>query len=130
VSRHSNYMVRSHLRSLDANASELQKMIGPQTNVDEWARTYMATADDRLNAVHDYMAYRDLGAVLEPITKKHVMSTALIGGAATAVLYFAFADTLKYKVNRSNIGKAAIAGAVGGIVIGGAGTGLYHYQRA
>ena len=123
MSRQANYMVRSHIRSIDANASRLRDMVGPQTKVDEWAKSYVATADDRLNAVHDYLSYRDMKG-LGNLTPTHVAVGGGVGTLAFIGLALA-APRLFYGVDMK---KLAIAGALGFALFGG-GTGLYYLNQ-
>ena len=61
-----NYMIKSQLRSLATKSNELNSKIGPDTNVDEWAESYVTRADAQIDDVHDYMNYRNLGNLSGP----------------------------------------------------------------
>jgi len=59
-------MIKSQLRSLATKSNELNSKIGPDTNVDEWAESYVTRADAQIDDVHDYMNYRNLGSLSGP----------------------------------------------------------------
>lgn len=128
MSRQANYMVRSHIRSIDANASRLKDMVGPSTQVDEWARSYVATADDRLNAVHDYLSYRDMKGLGE-LTKSQV---GIIGGggALLALAALIAMPSLSYRINSSMMKRAVMAMGIGALLAGGTAGGVYAWQRS
>lgn len=128
MSRQANYMVRSHIRSIDANASRLKDMVGPSTQVDEWARSYVATADDRLNAVHDYLSYRDMKGLGE-LTKSQV---GIIGGggALLALAALIAMPSLSYRINSSTMKKAVMVMGIGALLAGGTAGGVYAWQRS
>jgi len=127
MSRQANYMVRSHIRSLDANASRLKDMVGPETRVDEWARSYVATADDRLNAVHDYLSYRDMNG-LGALTKKQALIGSGLGGLAALGLFIAL-PSIGYRMNPETMKKAVLFGVFGALLAGGTTAGVYAWQQ-
>jgi len=127
MSRQANYMVRSHIRSIDANASRLKDMVGPSTQVDEWARSYVATADDRLNAVHDYLSYRDMNGI-GALTKKQVVLGSGLGGLAALGLFLAI-PSIGYRMNSATMKKAILFGGIGALLVGGTTAGVYAWQQ-
>jgi hypothetical protein len=127
MSRQANYMVRSHIRSIDANASRLKDMVGPSTQVDEWARSYVATADDRLNAVHDYLSYRDMNGI-GALTKKQVVLGSGLGGLAALGLFLAL-PSIGYRMNSATMKKAILFGGIGALLVGGTTAGVYAWQQ-
>jgi len=127
MSRQANYMVRSHIRSIDANASRLKDMVGPSTQVDEWALSYVATADDRLNAVHDYLSYRDMNGI-GALTKKQVVLGSGLGGLAALGLFLAI-PSIGYRMNSATMKKAILFGGIGALLVGGTTAGVYAWQQ-
>jgi len=131
MSRQSNYMVRSHIRSLDANASRMKDMVGPSTHVDEWARSYVATADDRLNAVHDYLSYRDMNGLGEmPTLSKSQVGIIGGGGAILALAALIAMPSLSYRLSSGSMKKALVAMGIGAVLAGGTAGGVYAWQRS
>ena len=128
MSRHSNYMVRSQIRSIDANASRLRDIVGPETKVDEWAQTYVATADDRLNAVHDYLTYRQMSG-LGGLNTTQVGAIGA-GGALLGLILIMAAPSLSTRLNTYTLKKAALAAGIGALVFGGGAGGYYLYQQS
>lgn len=58
-----NYMVKSHLNSLEAKSRSLNEKINDETKIDEWAESYITRADAQIDDVSDYMEFRKLGAL-------------------------------------------------------------------
>lgn len=58
-----NYMVKSQLRSLAEKSSALNAKITGDTQIDEWAESYITRADAQIDDVSDYMNYRNLGGL-------------------------------------------------------------------
>jgi hypothetical protein len=109
----------------------MKDMVGPSTHVDEWARSYVATADDRLNAVHDYLSYRDMKGLGEmpTLTKSQV---SILGGAGALVglaAYYAI-PSFQYRLEYVDMKKALVALGIGAVLAGGTAGGLYAWQRS
>ena len=56
-------MVKSQLRSLAEKSSALNAKITGDTQIDEWAESYITRADAQIDDVSDYMNYRNLGGL-------------------------------------------------------------------
>ena len=71
-----NYMVKSQLRSLTEKSKALNARIDGDTNIDEWAESYITRADAQIDDVSDYMNYRNLGNLTDNLPLVTAGSTA------------------------------------------------------
>ena len=55
-----NYMVKAQLKSLESKSRAINEKINNESNVDEWAESYIARADAQIDDVSDYMNFRNL----------------------------------------------------------------------
>ena len=94
-----NYMVKAQLKSLESKSRAINEKINSDSNVDEWAESYIARADAQIDDVADYMEFRNLQNLsgifdrdyFEPVTigssLSPTMIAALAGGAVGAITY-------------------------------------------
>ena len=72
---------------------------------------------------------RNVGAVLEPITSKHVLSTTAMGALAGIAAYYAIPN-LRFKVGKENIINAGFYAGLGALLIGGTAGSIAAWQRS
>ena len=139
-----NYMVKSQLNSLEAKSRALNEKITDETQIDEWAESYITRADAQIDDVSDYMNFRNLGSLqgftdfLPQVTGGNTLGAVLMLGLMGATLGVVTYDEYRGKRNVKSMlvprlkrmglfaaGGAGLAIAYQGVVGAGQKTGLY-----
>ena len=115
-----NYMVKSQLNSLEAKSKALNQRINGETNIDEWAQSYVARADAQIDDVSDYMQFRKLGSMtdsLPQVTLGNTLGTTLFLGLLGAGVGLITYSQRQSKTNlasmKPRLRKAAFGAAIG-----------------
>ena len=118
-----NYMVKAQLKSLESKSRAINEKITNESNIDEWAESYIARADAQIDDVSDYMQFRNLQNLsgifdpdyYQPVTIGGSLSPtigALAGGVIGAITYDR--RTIPEGLTGPRARRAALYAAVGG----------------
>lgn len=136
-----NYMVKAQLKSLESKSRAINEKINSDSNVDEWAESYIARADAQIDDVSDYMEFRNLQNLsgftdkFDPVTWQNTSGMAatigLIGGVVGLLTYNRsmlpeelFGARMQHAAKYALIA-AGITTVSKGIIFGGQQTGQY-----
>ena len=119
-----NYMVKAQLKSLESKSRAINEKINNESNIDEWAESYIARADAQIDDVSDYMQFRNLQNLsgifdrdyFSPVTLGSTVSPTLIGALAGGVIGAGTYDrrTIPEGLTGPRARRAALYAAVGG----------------
>lgn len=122
-----NYMVKAQLKSLESKSRAINDKINNDSNVDEWAESYIARADAQIDDVSDYMEFRNLQNLsgifdpdyYSPVTFGGSLSPAILGALAGGVIGAITYDrrTIPEGLTGPRARRAALAAAIGGGVV-------------
>ena len=136
-----NYMVKAQLKSLESKSRAINEKINNESNIDEWAESYIARADAQIDDVSDYMNFRNLQNLsgftdnFDPVTWQNTTGMAatmgLIGGVVGLLTYNRsmlpeelFGARMQHAAKYALIA-AGVTVASKGIIYGGQQTGQY-----
>lgn len=136
-----NYMVKAQLKSLESKSRAINEKITNESNIDEWAESYIARADAQIDDVSDYMNFRNLQNLsgftdnFDPVTWQNTTGMAatigLIGGVVGLFTYNRsmlpgelFGARMQHAAKYALIA-AGVTVAGKGIIYGGQQTGQY-----
>ena len=136
-----NYMVKAQLKSLESKSRAINEKINNESNIDEWAESYIARADAQIDDVSDYMNFRNLQNLsgftdnFDPVTWQNTTGMAatmgLIGGVVGLLTYNRsmlpeelFGARMQHAAKYALIA-AGVTVASKGIIFGGQQTGQY-----
>ena len=136
-----NYMVKAQLKSLESKSRAINEKINNESNIDEWAESYIARADAQIDDVSDYMNFRNLQNLsgftdnFDPVTWQNTTGMAatigLIGGVVGLLTYNRsmlpeelFGARMQHAARYALIA-AGVTVASKGIIFGGQQTGQY-----
>lgn len=122
-----NYMVKAQLKSLESKSRAINEKINNESNIDEWAESYIARADAQIDDVSDYMEFRNLQNLsgifdpdsYQPVTIGGSLSPTMLGALAGGVIGAITYDrrTIPEGLTGPRARRAALYAAVGGGVV-------------